>query len=226
VDDTAKSGQSLSAASRTRPLTVLAWVIVALHVVGLVFAAVGMRPGTPLVSLAERRAYLAQAPAGWVLGWAVWMLCVPALVAFVAGVAQRLPDRAGLARLAVTLVVVGGAFDLCCDAFYILLFPGLAAGPLDETLFLLIERATGIVSLLIANGLYSLGTLLLALALRRQPGVGPLTAGLGYTVAGCGLVLAAAGFTGVAWHAEWATGPTIGLLCVWVVLVARTWSRP
>ena len=41
-------------------------------------------------------------------------------------------------------------------------------------------------------------------------------------VTGFGLLLSAAGFTGVPWHAMWATPPTIGLFCVWVLLVARS----
>jgi hypothetical protein len=34
-------------------------------------------------------------------------------------------------------------------------------------------------------------------------------------------MLAAAGFTYVPWHIAWGTAATIGLFCLWVVLVAR-----
>src|SRR5689334_20194044 len=48
-----------------RSLTVLAWWNVGLHLLGLVLAALAMAPGTPLVPLDERLAYLAAAPPGW-----------------------------------------------------------------------------------------------------------------------------------------------------------------
>ena len=44
-------------------LTVLAWLNVCLHAAGLALAAVGMRPGTPLVSLPERN----RAPGGRIM---------------------------------------------------------------------------------------------------------------------------------------------------------------
>jgi hypothetical protein len=204
---------------------VLAWLNVLVHVIGLAFAAFGMRPGTPLAPLPERLAYLARAPLGWSLGWGSWMLCAGALIAFLAAVAHRLGERADLARLGLMVAVAGGAFDICCDAVYIVVFPALAAAqPPSEALFLAVERVTGLASLVIANGGYSVGALLITLALRGRKGLVPYTVAVGYGVAGFGLLLAAAGFTGVPWHAAWATPPTIGLYCVWAVLVARSFE--
>jgi hypothetical protein len=209
-----------------RTLTLLAWANVVLHVAGLAFAYFGMRPGSPLVLLARRLEYLAGAPLGWSLGWATWMLCGAALVTFFAVLVHRLGDRADLARLGLMVAVAAAAFDICCDGVYIALFPSLAAAThsSSENLFLLVERMTGLASLLIANGGYSVGTLLIVLALRGRPALVPGTVVVGYGVAGFGLLLAAAGLTGVPWHAEWATPPTIGLYCVWVLLVARSFE--
>jgi hypothetical protein len=209
-----------------RTLTALAWLNVVLHVAGLVFAYFGMRPGSPLVPLPQRLGYLAGAPPGWTLGWATWMLCGVALVAFLAVLVGRLGERADLARLGLTVAVVAAGFDLCCDSIFIVAFPALAAArPAYESLFLIVERVTGLVSLVIANGGYSVAVLLIALALRGRTGLVPGTIVVGYGVAGFGLLLAAAGFTGVPWHAAWATPPTIGLYCVWVLLVARSFER-
>jgi hypothetical protein len=74
--------------------------------------------------------------------------------------------------------------------------------------------------LVVANGAYSVGILLINAALHARPGVSRLTTGVGYAVGLAGLVLAAAGFTGEPTHAEWATPLTISLFCVWVVLLA------
>ena len=53
-------------------------------------AALGMRPGTAIIALAERRGYLAAAPFGWTFGWGVWMLCALALIGYVAGIWKAL----------------------------------------------------------------------------------------------------------------------------------------
>jgi hypothetical protein len=206
-------------------LAVLSWLNVCLHVAGLALAAVGMRPGTPLVPLPERLEYLAGAPLGWTLGWLTWMVCSVLLIAFLAALTWRLRERDELARLGLGIAVTGAAFDLFCDTVYLVVFPMLASWrPPPEQLFLTVERVTGIGSLAIANGGYSAGILLISAALRGRPGVSPRTAGLGYAVGVAGLLLAAAGFTGEPAHAQWMTPPTIGLFCVWVVLVARSFK--
>jgi hypothetical protein len=110
-------------------LTVLAWLNVVLHVIALVFALFGMRPGRPLVPLPERLHYLAGAPLSWSLGWATWMLCSAALVAFLAVLAHRLGECAVVARLGLTVAVAPAAFDVFCDTVYILILPDLAARP-------------------------------------------------------------------------------------------------
>jgi hypothetical protein len=203
----------------------LAWTNVGLHVLALVLSVVGLRPGTPLMPLAERLDYLAQAPLGWTAGWMAWMGCTVALVAFLAAVTWRLGEGAFLARLGLTVAVAGAMLDLLSDAVFVLVFPALASGrPASESLFLVIERVTGIASLVIANGAYSVAILLQSLALRGRPGLAPFTVEVGYAVTGFGLLMAAAGFTGVPWHAEWATGPTIGAFCVWVVLVTHSFD--
>jgi hypothetical protein len=219
----APSARAMTQTSSGNALAVLAWANVGLHAVALALAAVVMRPGTPLAPLSERLEYLAGAPGAWALGWASWMLCAVLLVAFLAAVAFRVGEgNRELARLGLTVAVVGAGFDLLCDTVSILVFPMLASWqPPPERLFLTVERVTGIGSLVIANGAYSVAILVLSTALRNQPGVSPLVTGVGYAVGAAGLVLAAAGFTGSPRHAEWATPPTIGLFCVWAVLVAR-----
>ncbi|MBI1830495.1 MAG: hypothetical protein HYR84_03480 [Planctomycetes bacterium] len=203
-------------------LTMIAWLNVLLHVAGLGLAAIGMRPGTPAAPLAERVEYLASQPYGWTLGWSIWMTFVPAVVAFFACAAQRLEGTNGPARLACGVVVVAGGVDLCCDTIFLIVLPRVAAEqPLAEGFFLTLERATGAVSLIVANGLYSIGSLLLTIALHGRASASPWVLAAGYGVAAFGFLLAAAGFTGVPWHVEWATGPTIGLFCIFTVLVAR-----
>jgi hypothetical protein len=203
-------------------LMMLARLNVLLHVVGLVFAASTMSRGTPVVPLSDRLEYLAAAPWAWTVGWATWMVCGVLLVAFLAVVANRLGESNGPARLGLVVAVAGLAFDLYCDSVYIVVLPLIAsAQPPAAILFLAVERLTTLGSLVIANGAYSVATLLFSRGLRQHPRVGRGTVWLGYGVGAAGLVLAAAGFTTVPWHIAGGTAATIGLFCVWVVLVAR-----
>src|SRR4051794_37291754 len=105
---------------RHRPLLFLAWLNVALHAAGLAFAAFGIRPDDLAISPEYSRAYLEGAPLGWTLGWATWMLCALALIAFLAVVVSRFGERAPLARLGLIFGIVGLAFDLLCDSVFIL----------------------------------------------------------------------------------------------------------
>jgi hypothetical protein len=206
-----------------RPATLkrLAGLNVVVHVAALFLALVAVRPGSPLVPLADRLAYLGQQPLGWMCGWGAWMLCAAALIAFCAVLAHRLPAASETARLAVVLAVAGGAVDLLCDVVNITIVPRLAARTgADEALFLTMERLAGVGGLIVANGMYAVAILLLTGALRQARG--PLRA---ITALGCadfvsGLVLASAGFMETPWLAELATGPTIGLYCAWIVAVA------
>lgn len=205
------------------PVTALAWCSILCHLAGLAFAAVGMSPGTPLAPLPERLNYLAGSPLGWTLGWCCWMLCAILLIAFLVAVTRRLETNADLARLGLVIAIAGAAFDLFCDSVFICVLPMIASWrPVPEPLFLAVERITSIGSLAIANGAYSVAILLINVALREKTGPRPLTIWIGYGVCAAGLVLAAAGFTGSAQHAQWATLPTIGLFCVWQLLVARS----
>ena len=170
-------------------LRTAAWINVGLHLVGLVFAAAAMRPGTPAAPVLERIRYLAARPAAWSAGWIVWIACAVALVAFMLRLARAHPSA--LASTAVTLAVLGLVIDVTCDVAYIFLLPARAAG--DVSRFLEFEGHVGRASLTGANGLYSLSVLAATLGL---PAPATLSRGLGAMTFVSGLVLAGAGLTG------------------------------
>jgi hypothetical protein len=203
----------------------LAWLNIVLHGLGLVFAAVALGPGSPLAPAAERTAYLAARPWGWALGWATWMLCALALVAFLEALLPHLdpPKREG-AILAVVLAAAGAAVDLLCDTLFIVLLPTLARdGP--TPLFLAFERTLGAGGAVVANGLYSLAVLL---AVQCSPHANNwrLARVLGCVTGVAGLSLVAAGFTGVPWHLVATTPLTIVAFMCWTLAVARAVSSP
>lgn len=200
----------------TRLLTGLAWGNVLLHGVGLVFAVAGMRPGSPLIPLPERMAYLAGRPAGWTWGWGIWMLCSLLLLGYVAALRNRLPDRSLAADLALTLTAAGMGVDLVCDVIQIRGLP-LAAG--SEPLFLTLESLAFTGGATVANGLYTVAVLILTLGLRGRTSSTAQLAG--YATALFGLTMAVAGMIPSPRLLELATGPTIGFYSLWTILVAR-----
>lgn len=207
--------------SSLRHLVRLAWGNVALHAAGLVLAAFGMRPGSPLVPLAERMAYLAGGPIGWSLGWGVWMLCSLLLFLYVAVLQDHLPGFAG--GLAMALTAAGMGVDLLCDVAQIRALP-LAAASGSKPLFLTLEGLLFAGGATVANGLYTLAVAILTVALRKQTGALTRIAGLGTFVAGS--AMAAAGLIPSPRLLELATGPTIGLYSAWTVLVVRDLRKP
>src|SRR5262249_4598431 len=152
------------------------------------------------------------------LGWSIWMFCACSLIAFLAVAANRLSRPASMARLGLTISVVGCGFDLLCDSVYILAFPLVANWGRSPEIFLTAERPRGIASLVLATGASSIGTLLIAGEMRRQRCGGMITYLVGLGVAGFGLVLAAAGFTNEPRHVEVATSVTMLFFFIWVIL--------
>ena len=206
-----------------RPLRLLAWANVLVHLLALGLALVGLRPGSPLFALEDRLAYLAGHRALWSLGWAAWMLCTLALIAFFAALVRAAPGD-GL-RLALGISLAGGAVDLCCDLVQMTL-PALADEPPPARLFRTLERVAGAGGLVVANGGYTLATLLATLGLRGSPGLSPLVVPAGWGVFAFGALLVVAGLTDVTLLAVLATGPTMALFCTWAVLVARSLEGP
>jgi hypothetical protein len=191
-----------------RTLRTAAWVNVGLHVVGLVFAAATMKPGTPAAPVLERIGYLASRPPGWTAGWLVWIACACALVAFMVLLARAHPSP--FTRAAAMLAILGAVVDVTCDVAYIAVLPARAAA--DVSTFLVFEGRLGRASLAGANGLYSVAVLVATLGL---PAAARLTRGLGLLTFVAGLVLAMGGFTGDPRHVMVGTALTIPLFLAW-----------
>jgi hypothetical protein len=208
--------------TRSSLLNSLAWLNVVAHLAAVVFAAMAISPGNPVTELPARMHYLARAPWGWTLGWGCWMLSALALVAFFAALANRLPRHDALANLAVILASAGAAMDLFCDMTQLSVLPMAAqGGEASKVLFLVVERIVGIGGMVVANGFYSVGVLLLSVGLRVCGPRARWAIWLGYCVFGFGMLLVLAGLIDHAWLAATAGVQTILVYCVWVVVVAR-----
>lgn len=206
-----------------RLLTGLAWGNFLLHAIGLAFARNAMRPGSPLVPVSERMAYLAGRPPGWIWGWGIWMVCSLLLLAYVAALRNRLPGRSLAADLALALAATGMGVDLLCDVVQIRGLP-LAAASGSEALFLALEALAFTGGLTVANGLYTAAVLLLTLAMGKE--IGPETKIFGFGTVVFGSVMALAGLTLLPQHVlESSTGLTILLYSIWTLRVAKEIGR-
>jgi hypothetical protein len=201
-----------------RILPALAWANVVLHVLGLAVSWFGLRPGSIAAPLAERMAYLADRPVAWSWGWGIWMLCTLLLVSFMAVLRRLLPGNSAAAQLALILTAAGMAADLLCDVIQIQVLP-LAAGSGNPDLFLAFERLAFTGGVTVANGLYTLGVLLMTASLGRL--VGPPARLAGWATVLAGFALAATGFIPSPLLLQGATGATIGFYSLWTVLVAH-----
>jgi hypothetical protein len=197
-------------------LQTLAWANVALHGAGLALAWFGMRPGSVAAPLAERMAFLASRPAGWIGGWGVWMTCTLLLVSFMAVLRSRLPAPNPTADLALVVTAAGMGVDLLCDVIQMQALPLAAAGPAPS--FLLLERIAFTGGATVTNGLYTAGVVLMTAGL-RSVSVPARLAGWATGVSGAVMVLSGLVLSPALLVAS--TGPTMGFYSLWTILVAR-----
>lgn len=207
-----------------RLLPALAWVNVVLHGVGLAVAWFGMRPGSVLVPLDQRMAYLAGSPPGWTWGWGIWMLCTLLLAAYMVALRLLIPERSLAPRLALVFTAAGMATDLLTDTVQIQVLPLTArAGAPGQTVFLAFERLALTGGATVANGLYTAGILLMVIALRPLTRTSTALTGGATVLAGTVMVLA--GLLPSPELLAASTGPTIGFYSLWTLLVACDLGR-
>jgi hypothetical protein len=211
---------SMGDAPAKKRLWQLAWINVLLHALGLVFAAVGMRPGSPLADLDDRTAYLSLWPAGWYLGWMTWACCAVVLVLFFRELAALRMFHRG--RIALGLATLGCLIDLVGDATQALVLPALARGGSPWlTSFLRVEKMASLAGLTVANGLYCVAILQLSLESGTATGLSRRLWLAGWGTFAFGMLLVAAGLTGIFELAALGTGPMIGFYMIWVLQMAR-----
>lgn len=126
-----------------------------LNLLGGAALALVLRPGTEVVaSLAERAQYIAQHPAVWRGGWLVWMAAALSLLGFYAWWGGQ-PGMPRWAVLGFWLAAAGITCDFLAESLYIGWLPAQL-----ET----IQRLGTVLSGAFANGLYTLGGIVLTLA--------------------------------------------------------------
>ncbi len=156
--------------ARTRLL--FAWTCFIIHIFALLAVALVIRNGIPPGDVAARAAYVAANAMAWRIGWAVWLPASLALVLFFAAWADVVEYRVwGI--LAVGLTLAGAVIDWADEMFWIGLAPDLAARFATDVFaagaYALWDRAYIVLSMGLANALYTIGGIILtALAFKTR----------------------------------------------------------
>lgn len=190
------------------------WICAVLHAVGLVALVLFLRGGGEAEPDATARAaYVLDNAASWRFGWAIWMASAMSLVGFYAWWGARL-ESIGWATAGVMAAALGMVCDLTGESLFVgwLTDPGARFESLQRTGTLLTAGA--------ANGLYTLGGVLLTMHTRGLPGwvAGAIWA---TWLAGFGMTLSA-----LLDHAAGMMASTIvlfPLLLIWVSWMGARW---
>lgn len=205
------------------------WICAALHVLAVAMLVV-LGGGTetepdPL----ERAAYITEHSTAWRLGWMLWMTAAASLVGFYAAWGSRLAAT-GWAGAATLLAACGMVCDLTGESLYILVLveqaapviQGAARSGWDVVGFQETQRLATLLTAGVANGLYTVGGVILTLGTPRLPrwvGAAMWTTWL------AGLVMSASALLDSTAGMVAATALLFPLLITWTVWMAWRWRR-
>jgi hypothetical protein len=130
------------------------WTCAALNAAAAAGMLLAIRPGTEIVTdPAARAAYIATHPVVWRCAWALWLCAATSLLGFYAWWGARLPPAATRwATAGFAVAAAGLLLDFTAESLFI----GWLPERLEPT-----ARAAGLLSGLGANGLYTIGGMLL-----------------------------------------------------------------
>ena len=141
-----------------------AWTCFGIHVFALLAVALVLRNGIPPGDIASRAAYVAANATAWRIGWAIWMPASLALVLFFAAWADVLDYRTW-GVIAIALTLAGATIDWVDEMIWIGLAPDLAARFATDAFaagaYALWDRAYVVISMGLANVLYTIGGIIL-----------------------------------------------------------------
>jgi len=194
-------------AARLRRLAPLACSVT--NFVAMVAMATALRFGTEIVPLpADRIAYIAAHPILWRAGWSLWIAAAMSLVAFYAWWGGLL-EHPGWGLAAVTIAAAGLLCDFSGESLLI------AWLPRDYDA---VAPAATLLSGAAANGLYTLGGIVLTIA---TPSLRGLLRSLTWAVWVAGAAVTASALAGSPLGIAISTTILFVMFCPWVLLVGR-----
>lgn len=204
----------------------LAWACFLVHGVALLAVLTVIQRGIPPGDLATRAAWVASHAAAWRISWALWLPASLVLLLFFAAWADALSARSGAGRawamLPLGLTLAGAVIDWVDEMIWIGLAPDLAARYGSESfaasVYALWDRAYLVLSIGLANGLYTLGGIMLTALAFRTRGFPRWLAAWSAVVWGLSLGLSAAGVAGDGWWVQAVSTALFAAFMPWVIL--------
>jgi hypothetical protein len=206
-----------------RLVSLAPWLCALTHALAFVAMPLLLRQGMLAeADAAARSAYIAENAAAWTIGWSAWMVAAVTLVGFYAWWGSQLTARM-LATSGVLIAALGTVCDFSGEGLSILLLVERAATFTENpAVFASAERSFTLLSAGAANGLYTLGGLLLMLATPDLPRA--IRAAMWMTwLAGIAMTLA-----GIMNHVGGMVASTVvlfPLLITWTIWMAARWRR-
>ena len=205
--------------------TIIAWTVVGIHIPACL-ALMAVAGGTEMVAdMAQRRDWVADHVPLWVLTWLLWALASMSLGAFTLVWTRRLlelnvPRFWTIAGCAI--ILLGVPLDLVGECLNVMALtrPGISV---DE--FARIARLYGIVSAVLANGLYCLGGLVLSLVSWRAAWLRGWLGILGFIMWSVGMLLTLTALVDFRLGMVLSGGAVMALFIPWAALVGSRFSH-
>lgn len=199
----------------------IAYATAAVNLAAALMMLVALRPGlaVPGSFASDRISFVRRNLVLWWASWLTWHAAAVSLVLFLLLLAARFGRRAPIrAAIAALVSVVGLCADLTAEAIYMDVAPRL-----DEAGFRVAEAVAGILTGYLANGLYTVGGILVTWAGARQ--LPRSVVALAVPVWGAGLCLAAFSLIHSSLGQFWSTAVLMPLFILWAALVGRWLAR-
>jgi uncharacterized protein YqjF (DUF2071 family) len=204
----------------------LARVCWALHVLALAGTLLVLLRGLAPGDLAGRREFVATHPAAWGAAWLGWMLVSLSVLVLFAAWAETLGHRR-VGRWAVAVTLAGVVLDWVAEIVWIGLAPGWALRARTDAfyadLYAVWDRAYVVLSMGLANGLYTLGALVLTGVSLRTRNFPRWLGVWGMAAWAASSLVSAAAFAGSEAGVTVASAVLFGLLVPWVLLLGHGW---
>ncbi len=206
-----------------RLVSLAPWLCVLAHLIAIAVLVLVLRQGgLTEPDAAVRGQYVAAHSTAWTIGWSTWMLAAATLVGFYAWWGSRLVAQT-IAIVAVVITALGMVCDFSGESLLALLLVERAATVGDNPAALSgVERAFTLLSAGAANGLYTVGGILLTLATPDLPARVRITM-WGTWLAGAGMTVAAV-FNSVGGMVV-SSVVLFPLLLLWMAWMGARWRR-
>jgi hypothetical protein len=213
-----------------RLVKIIPYLCAVVHLIAAFALAFALRGGSEVVTdPLERARYVVEHTLLWRIGWIIWMASAASLIAFYFWWASRL-SFPGLAVAGVCIAACGMLFDLSGETIYAAWLPNLATEAIHDpgnmaeeavVRFTRIQHLGTFLTAILANGLYTLGGILLTLKTSFNRSMSVVT----WTIWICGAAMSISAIAGNTTGMVVSSTVLFPLFILWCPLMAWTLSH-